>query len=58
MSEKTRAYIYRVSLALFAVAVAYKLIEQDDVPVLVDVVAAVLGIGNAGLATANTSTKP
>jgi hypothetical protein len=58
MTEKTRAYLYRVALALLAVAGAYGLIGPDDTPVWVNVVSAVLGIGAAGLATANTSTNP
>lgn len=55
MNEKTRAYIYRVFLALAAVAVGYGLLSDTQAVLWVAVATAVLG---NGLATANTSTDP
>jgi hypothetical protein len=56
MTEATRAYVYRVAVALFAVAVAYGVVAADDVPVLLNVLIAVLGLGTTGLAVKHTST--
>ena len=56
MTEATRAYIYRIILALLPLAVVYGAIKGDDAPLILTVVQAVLGIGGAALATANTST--
>jgi len=55
--ETTRAYIYRVALAALAVLSLYGLIGPDEVPVWTSVIVALLGLGSAGLATANTSRK-
>jgi hypothetical protein len=57
MSEATRAYIYRIALAVFGLASGYGLISPDEVPGWIVVVGAVLGIGTSVLATVNTSTK-
>lgn len=55
MSEPTRAYIYRVGLAVVAVAVLYGLISGEEaVAAWTGLIAAVTG---NGLATANTSRK-
>lgn len=54
MSEKARAYVYRVTLAALPLLTAYGLVKESDVPLIVGLVAAVL---NVALATANTSTK-
>ncbi len=54
LTEARRAYFYRLSAALLLVAQALRWI--DDVDVYVNVASAVLGITNAGLAAANTST--
>lgn len=54
MSEQTRAWIYRILLALAAVAVGYGLITDAEAALWVGVGTAVLG---NGLATANTTTK-
>ena len=56
--ERIRAWIYRIALAVIALAAAYGLLGPDEVPVWTAVVAAVLGIVGNGLATVNTSTKP
>ena len=53
--EATRAYFYRVSVAVMAVLILLDIIDSDKAPVILDVVFVVLGIGSAGLATANTS---
>lgn len=58
LSEATRAYIYRVALALFAAGVVYGIIEKDDVEIWLPILMAVLGIGSSGLAARNTSTDP
>lgn len=55
MTEKTRAYIYRVFLALAAVAVGYGLFTDAQAALWIGVATAVLG---NGLAAKNTSTKP
>ena len=55
MTEQTRAYIYRVSLAILAAAVAFGLIQdQDQVAAVAGVLLAVTG---NGLAAVNTSTS-
>lgn len=56
MNEATRAYIYRVILALLPLGVVWGAIKGDDAPLILTIVQAVLGIGGAALATANTST--
>lgn len=54
MTEATRAYLYRIALALLVVLVVYGLVSNDQVPVWVEVAGAVLGLGGNGLATLNT----
>lgn len=53
-SEKTRAYIYRVLVALGTVAVFYGVISSEEAVVLGAAAATILG---TGLAALNTSTK-
>lgn len=57
MNEKTRAYLYRIALALLALAVVLRVVGPEEIDAITEVVAALLGISSAGLATANTSTK-
>lgn len=57
MSESTRAYIYRVIVAVMAIALLKGLITQDELPLYLEVILSLLGLGSAGLATAHTSTK-
>lgn len=57
LDEKTRAWLYRIALVVLVALVAYGVLEEDQVPVWTEVVAAVLAVGSTGLATANTSTK-
>ena len=54
MNESTRAWIYRVLLALQPIVVAYGLATETEAVLWVGVASAVLG---TGLATFNTSTK-
>ena len=56
-TETRRAYLYRVALAVMALLTIYGVVDADTAPVWLGVVFAVLGIGSAGLATANTTTK-
>lgn len=57
LNERTRAYLYRVALVALVALVAYGVLDENQAEVWTQVVAAVLAIGSAGLATANTSTK-
>ena len=56
LSEPTRAYIYRILVATAAVAVAYGLIEAENVELWLVLAVAILG-GGTGLAARNTSTS-
>ncbi len=56
-SDPARAYFYRVALAVLAGLVVWGFVDPDNIPVVAEIVAAVLGLGTAGLATRNTSTK-
>ncbi len=51
-NEKTRAYIYRILIALGAVATAYGLLSSEELAVWLGVATAVLNI----MPAANTST--
>ena len=55
MNEATRAWIYRILLALQPVVVAYGIATEEQTVLWVGVASAVLG---TGLATLNTSTSP
>jgi hypothetical protein len=52
--ESTRAYFYRVVLALIPIATAYGIVSDSTAPLFVGLASAVL---STGLATANTSTS-
>lgn len=56
--ERVRAYFYRLAGAVLAALVAFDVIDGGDLPVILNVVAAVLGLAATGLAVANTSAKP
>jgi hypothetical protein len=58
MSEKKRAYFYRIALSILLLLAVYGVVSRDELPALLEVVAAVLGIGSSALATKNTSTRP
>lgn len=53
-NEATRAYVYRVLVALVPLLVTYGVVDSRQVAVWLGLASAVLGFG---LATANTSTK-
>jgi hypothetical protein len=55
--QKTRAYIYRVALAVLALAAIYGLVGPGEVEGITTLVESVLAIGAVGLAARNTSTK-
>lgn len=54
MDEQTRAWIYRVLVAVSLVAAAYGWVSEEQAGLWLGVAAAVLG---NGLATLNTATK-
>ena len=54
MSEQTRAWVYRISLAVIAVAGVYGLVSEQQAAAWVGVLLAITG---NGLAAVNTSTK-
>ena len=54
-NETTRAYIYRVLVALVPILVFYGALDESQVAVWLGLASSVLGFG---LASANTSTKP
>ena len=53
MNEHTRAYIYRVLLAVVPILTAYGVVEESKTAVIVGLIGAVFG---NGLAVVNTST--
>lgn len=55
MSESTRAYVYRVSLALLALAVAVGWISGESI--IAGVAGVIAAVTGNGLATLNTSRK-
>lgn len=57
MSEKTRAYIYRIFTALIPIIVALDLAIPGTPEMWLTLVAAVLGLGSSTLASVNTSRK-
>lgn len=52
--EATRAYIYRVLTAMVPIAIAYGIVDSQQVAVWLGLISALLGFG---LASVNTSTK-
>jgi hypothetical protein len=51
---KVRAYIYGIVLAAIPLLQFFRLVPGEAVPLIVNVVTAVLGVGVAGLALPNT----
>lgn len=51
---KVRAYIYGIVLAAIPLLQFFRLVPGDAIPLIVNVVTAVLGVGAAGLALPNT----
>ncbi len=56
LSEPSRAYIYRLLVAVATLAVAYGRVSPAVVPLWMEAACALLGIGTV-LASANTSTR-
>ncbi len=54
MTEKTRAYIYRVLVAVAPIAVFYGAVSGQEVALYLSAAATILGVG---LAAVNTSTS-
>lgn len=54
MKESTRAYIYRVLVAVAPIAVFYGAVTGEEVALYLAAAATILGVG---LAAVNTSTK-
>lgn len=55
MNEQTRAYVYRIALALLGLAVVYGFVTDAAVAPWAALIAALFPVG---LAAKNTSTKP
>ena len=55
---KVRAYIYGIVLAVIPLLQFFRLIPGDAVPLVVNIVTAVLGTGAAALALPNTPAPP
>lgn len=58
LTKTKRAYLYRVSLVIVPVLVAYDALDADKAPLWLAVVAAVLGIAAPATALANLSPDP
>jgi hypothetical protein len=56
-NEKSRAYIYRVLLAVLPLLVLYGIISEGEAAQYAIIGAALLGVAADALATANTKTK-
>lgn len=58
MDEATRAYIYRIIVtAIPLLVLAGVVVDSDTAQNILNLAAAVLGLGGGGLAAHNTSTK-
>ena len=57
MDERTRAYTYRVALAVAALLTMYGVVSEAEAAQWAVLVAALLGIGEGALATRHTSTR-
>lgn len=55
---KTRAYIYGISIPLIALLVGLGYVTDGTASLILDLVAAVLGLGTSALAVVNTDAKP
>lgn len=55
--EKTRAWIYRISMALVPVLTGYGVISEGKAALWLGLIGAVLGTGASLMATAHTSTR-
>lgn len=57
MSQKTRAWIYRVSIAAIPLLAGYGVIEDSKAALWLGLIGAALGFGTSVMASAHTSTK-
>ena len=55
---EVRSWFYGVSVAVIALLVALGLLDVDLDETILNLIAAILGLGNAGLATAYRPTRP
>lgn len=55
---KIRAYIYGISIPLIALLAGLGYVTDGTASLILDLVAAVLGLGTSALAVANTDAKP
>ena len=58
LTPEVRTWFYGVSVATIALLVALGLLDADLDDTILNLIAAVLGLGNAGLATAYRPTRP
>lgn len=58
LTPAVRTWFYGVSIAVIALLVALGLLDADLDDTILNLIAAVLGLGNAGLATAYRPTRP
>lgn len=56
MSEKQRAYLYRITTAAIALLVVYGVLDEGTAAEWAILAAAVLGVGEGVVAAANTPT--
>lgn len=57
LSEKTRAYLYRVFTAVVPILVTYGVLSDGDASLYLGLAGAVLALGEGALASANTKRK-
>lgn len=57
LTESTRAYIYRIGVALMPILVGYGVLAENDVASWLGLLGAVLGMSTNVLASVHTSTK-
>lgn len=57
MPESTRAYLYRVAVAVVPLLVVLGYLTNDTAQLALDIAAAVLAVGGFGLAVKHTSTS-
>ena len=57
LTEPIRAWIYRISVAAFALAFVYGLIDQDKIDEWIALILVILGGGTTTMASLFTSTK-
>lgn len=58
MSQQVRAWVYLAATVILVGLLIAGVIGNDDVQMALGYVGTAIGLGAAGLATANTSTKP